>query len=149
MQGEDSALTIQNLFTELNYNNFPDQVNEPTFARLNKFLRGANLPLAEGVTVRELVQRMLKINVPDVCQCWRMFDSLCMADSAHLSQEQRRTKRVLELQRVVVYCSKGVFGIMQEAYKERAAMKLEVGEQVRSLVKPWFRLAQPCNNGGL
>jgi len=115
-------LTIQNLFTEVDYNDFPDQVNEPTLARLNLFLKGAKLPSAERVTVRELVRRMLKINVPDVCQCWRMFDSLCMADASHLSAEQRRTKRVLELQRVVVYCSKGVFGIMQEAYKERAAM---------------------------
>jgi len=122
VQGEDSALTIQNLFTEVNYNDFPDQVNEPTLARLNLFLKDAKLPLAEGLTVRELVRRMLKINVPEVCQCWRMFDSLCMADAAHLSEEQRRTKRVLELQRVVVYCSKGVFGIMQEAYKECAAM---------------------------
>jgi len=115
-------LTIQNLFTEVNYNDFPDQVNEPTLARLNLFLKGAKLPPAEGVTVRELVRRMLKISVPDVCQCWRMFDSLCMDDSSHLSEEQRRTKRVLELQRVVVNCSRGVFGIMQEAYKERAAM---------------------------
>jgi len=66
---------------------------------------------------------MLKVNVPDVCQCWRMFDSLCIVDSAHLSDEQRRTKRVLELQRVVAYCSKGVFGIMQEAYREWEALK--------------------------
>ena len=72
-------MTIQNLFTEVNYNDFPDQVNEPTLARLNLFLKGVKLPPAEGVTVRELVRRMLKISVPDVCQCWRMFDSLCMA----------------------------------------------------------------------
>ena len=125
VQGDGSSLTIQDLFTEVDYNDFPDQVNKPTLARLNLFLKDAKLPLAEGVTVRELVRRMLKINVPDVCQCWQMFDSLCMADSAHLSDEQRRTKRVLELQRVVVYCSRGVFGIMQEAYKERAAMQHE------------------------
>ena len=122
VQGDDSALTIKDLFTEINYNNFPDKVNEPTLFRLNQFLKGAKLPLAEGVTVRELVRSMMKISVPDVCQCWRMFDSLCMADTGHLSEEQRRTKRVLELQRVVVNCSQGVFGIMEEAYKERAAM---------------------------
>jgi hypothetical protein len=42
-------------------------------------------------------------------------------DTSHLSEEQRRTKRVLELQRVVVSCSQGVFRIMQEAYLERKA----------------------------
>jgi hypothetical protein len=75
----------------------------------------------EAVTVRELVDQMMKMNVPDACQCWKVFDMECMANVSHLSEEQRRTKRVLELQRVVVSCSRPIFGIMQEADKERKA----------------------------
>jgi hypothetical protein len=114
-------LTIQDLFKELDYAHFPDRVNEPTLARLNQFLTSVKLPEVEGVTVRKLVEDMLKMRVPDECQCWLVFSSLCVMDASHLSEEQRRTKRVLELQRVVVNCSRGVFGIMQQAYKEREA----------------------------
>jgi hypothetical protein len=114
-------LTIQDLFVELDYAKFPDQVNEPTLARLNQFLKSVKLPEVESVTVRKLVENMLKMRVPDECQCWQVFSSLCVLEASHLSEEQRRTKRVLELQRVVVSCSRGVFGIMQEAYKERKA----------------------------
>ena len=122
-------MVIQDLFKEIDYNDFPDQVNEPTLARLSQFLKGAGRPQAERVTVRALVQRMLKINVPPACQCWQMFNSQCMANVNHLSDEQRRTKRVLELQRVVVNCSRGVFVIMQEAYQEWEALEMAGGEQ--------------------
>jgi hypothetical protein len=87
-------------------------------ARLNEFLTGVGRPGVKAVTVRGLVDQMMKMNVPDACQCWKVFDMECMANVSHLSDEQRRTKRVLELQRVVVSCSRPIFGIMQEAYQE-------------------------------
>ena len=118
VQGEGSTLTIQNLYNELNHDDFPDQVNEPTLARLNLFLKGAKLPLVHPMTVRALVRHMLKMGVPDVCLCWRVFENQCMANNAHLSEEERSTKRVLELQRVVANCSEGVFRTVQEAYGE-------------------------------
>ena len=129
VQGEDKSMVIKDLFKEIDYNDFPDQVNEPTLARLNEFLEGASRPPAKRLTVRTLVQRMLKISVPPTCQCWQMFNSQCMANVDHLSDEQRRTKRVLELQRVVVNCSRGVFGIMQEAYQEWETLEMAGGEQ--------------------
>jgi hypothetical protein len=144
VHGEGSSLAIHDLFEELNYNDFPDQVNEPTLTRLNQFLKSVKLPEVEGVTVRKLVENMLKMRVPDECQCWRVFNSLCVLDASHLSEEERRTKRVLELQRVVVSCSRGVFGIMQESYKEfkvqskagRAKTLGKRGKQVRMVRVP-------------
>jgi hypothetical protein len=118
VEDEDGVMFINNLFDELNLLDFPDQVNQPTLARLNQFLKGVGRPEVEGMTVRGLVERMMKMTVPEACQCWKVFDRQCMANVLHLSDEQRRIKRVLELQRVVVSCSRGVFGIMQEAYKE-------------------------------
>jgi hypothetical protein len=114
----DSSLTVQNLFEELNHKDFPDQVNEPTLACLNQFLKSIKLPEVEGVTVRKLVLSMLKMRVPDECQFWRVFSSLPELDTMLFSKAQRRGKRVLELQRAVVRLSWGVFGVVQEAYKE-------------------------------
>jgi hypothetical protein len=124
VQGEGGSLTIQDLFQELNMTDFPDQVNEPTLARLNQFLKSVKLPEVEGMTVRKLVENMLRMRVPDECQCWQVFSSMDAMDASHLSEEQRRTKQVLELQRVVVICCRGVFGIMQDAYKERKERKV-------------------------
>jgi hypothetical protein len=115
---DNDGMVIQDLFQEMDLTDFPDQVNQPTLARLNRFLKGVGRPEVEAVTVRGLVDRMMKMNVPDACQCWKVFDKQCKANVSHLSEEQRRTKRVLELQRVVVSCSRPVFGIMQEAFQE-------------------------------
>jgi hypothetical protein len=118
VEDKDGAMTISNLFDELKLTDFPDQVNQPTLDRLNEFLTGVGRPEVGAVTVRGLVDRMMKMNVPDGCQCWKVFDKQCKANVSHLSDEQRRTKRVLELQRVVVACSRGVFDTIKEAYRE-------------------------------
>ena len=125
MRHELGSLSIRSLFAELDYNDFPNQVNEPTLARLNQFLNGVGRHEAEGVTVRALVQRMMKISVPRSCQCQPVFSQLCLAGT-HLSAEQRRTRQVLEFQRVVVNCSAGVFSIMQEAYQEWTAIEANI-----------------------
>jgi acetyl/propionyl-CoA carboxylase alpha subunit len=106
------------LLKEFKLTDFPDRVNQPTLHRLNEFLKGVGRPETKAVTVRGLVDRMMKMNIPDGCQCWKVFDRECMANVSHLSDEQRRTKRVLELQRVVVSCSRPIFNTIQEAYQE-------------------------------
>jgi hypothetical protein len=111
-------MAIYNLFDELKLTDFPDQVNQPTLDRLNEFLTGVGRPGVKAVTVRGLVDRMMKMNVPDGCQCWKVFDKQCMANVSHLSDEQRRTKQVLELQRVVVSCSGPIFSTVRVAYQE-------------------------------
>jgi hypothetical protein len=118
VKDKDGIMAINSLFDELKLTDFPDQVNQPTLDRLNEFLKGIDRPAVEAVTVRGLVVRMMKMNVPDGCQCWKVFDKLCMANVSHLSEEQRRTKRVLELQRVVVSCSRPIFSTMLVAYQE-------------------------------
>jgi len=133
--GEDQVLSIQDLFSELKFTDFPDQINVPTLVRLNQFLMDAKLPEVQGMTVRAIVQRMLKINVPPGCQCWQVYNSQCMANVDHLSAEQRRIKRVLELQRVVVNCSRPVFGIMQEAYQEMHTNELAQGRTEKAKVR--------------
>jgi hypothetical protein len=121
---KDGVTSINNLFDELELTNFPDQVNQPTLARLNKFLKAVGRSEAEAATVRELVNWMLKMHVPHACQCWRVFDAQCMANVSHLSDEQRRTKQALELQRVVVSCTRPVFGVMQETFQAWGAVQL-------------------------
>lgn len=116
----DGYITVGDLFEELDYNAFPDEINTPTWTRLNQFLESISLPPVQAVSVRTIVSRMFKIKVDDGCQCWQVFRRQCTGASiVHLSDEQRRIQRVLELQRVVVSCSKGVFEVLQEAYADR------------------------------
>jgi hypothetical protein len=112
---------FQDLFAEVNFGHFPPDVNEPTLACLNQCLQSINLPEMERLTVRELVRRMLNIFVPPECQCWNVVSSMSMADVSHLSDEQRRDKRLLELQWVIASCSRGVFASVQEAWKKYKA----------------------------
>jgi hypothetical protein len=145
-------LTIGDLFAETNYDHFPDKVNDATLEHLNGFLRAVGRPEAERLTVRQLVRRILSHQVPESCQCWKVLDQQYLLTNSieHLSDEQRHTQKVLEWQRVVVTCSKGVLNTMREAVQEaqpcsrRSLAECSSVQEVVIMLIPWYSSPVQC-----
>eukprot|EP00049_Salpingoeca_infusionum_P015690 m.307121 g.307121 ORF g.307121 m.307121 type:complete len:2248 (-) comp15932_c0_seq1:1557-8300(-) len=75
---EDSDQGVPNmcdLFTSINPNDFPDQVNKETFKKLKEFVTSElNTTIAvEPMTVRQIVNKIFKFNAPRTL-CWKLAE---------------------------------------------------------------------------
>ena len=131
---------IANLFTGSDVISLPDQINLPTQARLNRFLRD-DLKLdieAPALGVRRIVEEMKTFRASG-CLCWDVF-----RESGHGGRLENdhtlaaTTTMQMEVQRVTAHCAERVFSTIEQSLetyqktkklgtlKKRSAVSVEV-----------------------
>jgi hypothetical protein len=124
----DGRPCIGSLFSEFDIMTLPDKVNEPTQARLNRFLReNLNLSVtAPSMTVRQLVKELMTFNAPG-CLCWNVYQENFASHggdgSVSDSSLQDTTRLQVEVQRVYAKCANAIIGVISEAASEYESNK--------------------------
>ena len=109
----DGTPIIGDLFAEVELSNLPDEVNEPTWRRLQEFFTDELKIKMEvpRMTVRQVVEEMFRFKSSS-CLCWQVYNESTLGRHGSLRRLQQAGSAQLEVERVAARCAMSVFTVV-------------------------------------
>lgn len=120
MQKLEDQTGYTSLFEELEEVELPDVVHEPTYQRMQRFLRqslGREDIVPERLTVRALVAELCKFNTSGTL-CWRLAKGDSAGSKPHGAAVEQSVQAIGDAQRVFALCAAPVKARVVEVLEE-------------------------------
>ena len=109
----DGTPIVGDLFAEVELRSLPDEVNELTWRRLQKFFTDElNIKMeVPRMIVRQVVEAMFRFKSSS-CLCWQVYNESTLGRHGSLRRLQQAGSAQLEVERVAARCAMSVFTVV-------------------------------------